>query len=171
MAQRSTVIFGDQIDVSTAGLGLIKDANDNFEVLVDDSTLEIVNISGLGDALQIKDGGVTEPKLDILNAPTDTYVLSWNNTSMQMEWVDVDANGVQNGDLIYNEIPTGTINSINAVFTLANTPFANDKVRIYLNGMRQKEGGGFDYTISGVTITFNKAPNTGSDILVDYLIT
>lgn len=180
MAQRSTVIFGDQIDITAAGRGLTKDANDDFEVLLDDVTLEHVNITGIGDTIQIKDDGVTtskildenvtEPKLDILNAPADGYVLAWNNTSMRMEWVDVDVNSVQESDLIYNEVPAGAVDSVNTTYTLAGTPTADSKVRVYLNGSRQRQGGGFDYTISGSTITFAKAPRTGSDILADYLI-
>lgn len=170
MAERPTRIFGDQIDVSAAGLGLGKDSNDDFEVLVDDSTLEIVTITGIGDALQVKDGGITEPKLDALNAPTDGYVLSWNDGSSQFEWVEVDVtDAVLEADVVVGEVPTGDIDTLNTTYTVANTPVTGT-VAVYLNGLRQKEGVSDDYTISGTTITFDKAPRTNSILQVDYII-
>lgn len=69
---------------------------------------------------------------------------------------------------IFNEIPTGTINSINSDFTLANTPVLGT-VRVFLNGSLQLEGSSLDYTISGGTITFAKAPRTNSELLVSYI--
>jgi len=70
---------------------------------------------------------------------------------------------------IRNEVPTGTINGSNAVFNIANIPSGNTQ-EVYLNGVRQRPGGGFDYTISGTTITFTEAPPVGSHILVDYFV-
>lgn len=68
------------------------------------------------------------------------------------------------------EVPTGTINGVNATFTLAATPIAG-KECVYVNGIRQQSGAGNDYTISGATITFlsGAIPQTGDNILVDYL--
>jgi len=68
---------------------------------------------------------------------------------------------------VTREIPSGTINGSNAVFTLANTPTAATE-EAYLNGLLQSVGGGNDYTIVTDTITFNVAPATGSVILVSY---
>lgn len=72
-------------------------------------------------------------------------------------------------NIITNEIPSGTINSINTEFILANTP-ATGTVEVYLNGLIQVPGTGNDYTISGTGISFIKAPRIGSDILVSYAI-
>lgn len=72
-------------------------------------------------------------------------------------------------DFIDNETPAGTINGLNVTFTLANTPFAGSE-HIFKNGLRQKPGGGNDYTISGNTITFAVAPLGGSILLADYRI-
>jgi len=69
-------------------------------------------------------------------------------------------------DYIYNEIPSGNVNSSNMVFVLANTPTSNT-VRVALNGMVQTPV--IDYTISGKNINFVKAPRTGSEILVHYI--
>lgn len=179
MAERHTTVFGDQIDITAAGPGLSKDVNDNLEVLVDDSTLEIASLSGIGDAVIIKDLGVTtakiaaeavtEAKLDALNAPTDAYVLSYDSGSGRFSWVSNEVNDVvKEADVIVNEIPAGLINSINTAYTLANTPVSTT-VAVYLNGLRQAPGG-LDYTLAGTTITFVKAPRTNSDLYVDYII-
>lgn len=179
MAERHTTLFGDQIDISAAGPGLDKDTSDNLTVLVDDSTLEIATLSGIGDAVIIKDDGVTtakiiddavtEAKLDALNAPTDTYVLSWDLATGRFNWVSNEVNDVvKEADVIVNEIPSGAIDNANTVYTLASTPVSTT-VAVYLNGMRQAPGG-LDYTLSGSTVTFVKAPKNNSDLYVDYII-
>lgn len=182
MADRYTTIFGDQIDATALGAGLVKDVDDNIEVNVDDVTLEIdtdvVQVKDEGiDTAQLKDDAVTnikilddtiaEPKLDIFNAPVNGYYLKWT-TANGMEWADVDADAVQNDDVIVGEIPSGTIGGGNPTFTLANTPITGT-VAVYLNGLRQSEGSGEDYTISGNTITFVKAPRPNSVLLADYI--
>ena len=65
-----------------------------------------------------------------------------------------------------NEVPSGTLDSINDTFTLANTPIAGS-VKIYQNGIRLK-GGGIDYNVSGSTITFSTAPQAFDILLCDY---
>jgi len=71
-------------------------------------------------------------------------------------------------EYIANEVPAGNINSINTIYTLANTP-SPGTVSVHLNGVLQTPGASYDYTLSGTTITFNKAPHTGSEILVNYV--
>ena len=186
MGDRNTAIFGDQLDDSMFGAGLSKDVSDDFshllQVNVDDSSVEIS-----GDNVQVKDLGITtaklndlavvnakiaddtvaEVKLDIHNAPTIGEYLKF--TANGMEWSDVDVDTVQDDDVICNEIPTGAINSINTDYTLASTPVAGT-VQVFLNGLFQAQGSGLDYTISGDTITFVKAPRTNSDLYVSYII-
>lgn len=67
---------------------------------------------------------------------------------------------------VKNEVPSGTLNGSNTVFTLANTPTAGS-VHLYLNGIRQRAGGQ-DYSITDDTITFVTAPETGDILLADY---
>jgi hypothetical protein len=72
---------------------------------------------------------------------------------------------------VFGETPTVTDGS--ATVTLANTPIAAT-VRVYLNGLRQNEGGSNDYTVSGAVITFNftlkNNPAQGREdvVVVDY---
>lgn len=69
-------------------------------------------------------------------------------------------------NIVTEETPTGAIDGSNVSFSIANTPYVGT-VRVYLNGVRQKSGG-VDYSISGTTITFVNAPQTGDELFVDY---
>lgn len=68
--------------------------------------------------------------------------------------------------LVENEVPGGSINSSNTVFTTASA-FATGALRVYRNGIRLK-GGGADYTAGASGFTMVTAPNTGDVLLVDY---
>lgn len=69
---------------------------------------------------------------------------------------------------VENEVPSGTVNGSNAVFTTANTVNPTTSIIVTLNGAHQKPGG-VDYTFSSTnTITFAVAPPTGSLLLVSY---
>jgi hypothetical protein len=68
-------------------------------------------------------------------------------------------------DWIANETPTGTINGVNATFTLANTP---QFLQLYLNGVLMEVGAGNDYTVSGATITALLIPATGDKYRAYY---
>lgn len=50
------------------------------------------------------------------------------------------------------EVPAGTIDGTNAVFTLANTPSPAASLQLFRNGVLQKAG--TDYALSGAVITF-----------------
>jgi hypothetical protein len=65
------------------------------------------------------------------------------------------------------EIPSGTINGSNTVFTLAQTPLEGESVDVYLDGLKQIPT--TDYSISGTTITFVTAPVAGQNLRVDYI--
>lgn len=63
------------------------------------------------------------------------------------------------------ETPSGTINGVNKIFTISNTPIANT-LEVYVNGLLQDLTN--DYTFSGTTITFVDAPSVGETILTLY---
>jgi len=69
---------------------------------------------------------------------------------------------------VYGETPSGTINGINDEFTLANAPTAGT-LRVFLNGLRMREGSGNDFTVTGTTLTMLQIPETDDDLQVDYL--
>lgn len=68
------------------------------------------------------------------------------------------------GTLVFNEVPSGTVDGNNTVFTLLNTPIS---LLLFVNG-QLFQGGGTDYTLSGLTITFVTAPPINSIILALY---
>lgn len=71
-----------------------------------------------------------------------------------------------NFHLVDDETPTGAVNGVNTIFTIANTPSPASSLKVYKDGQRMKLT--TDYTFSGRTITFLSAPLTDSIISVDY---
>jgi hypothetical protein len=65
---------------------------------------------------------------------------------------------------VAGEIPSGTINGTNTVFTLVNIPMDNTET-IFINGLYQHR---VDYTITDNTITFDTAPTSGAKIAANY---
>jgi len=109
---------------------------------------------------QIKDGSISEIKLDISNAPVDGYLLQYNQSEGKFEWVP--------GNDAVTEIPSGSINGVNQSYTITNTPQVGT-VHLYLNGLYQEEGSGNDYLLSGTDITFVQAPETDDVLIISYL--
>lgn len=66
------------------------------------------------------------------------------------------------------ETPGGTINGVNAVFTLAQTPTL---LILFKNGVKQR-GLGEDFTLSGLTITFEAGaiPGVGDTLNAVYFV-
>ena len=67
-----------------------------------------------------------------------------------------------------NEIPTGTIDGTNAVFTLAHAPNPAGSLQLSLNGVGPLGAAGVDFTLSGLTITYVTAPTLGSTHVANY---
>lgn len=103
---------------------------------------------------------------DRLPVGTNGQILSADSTQATgLKWI---ANSGGSTAVSYAETPSGTINSSNVTFTLANTPANSNGVIILLDGVTQYNG--IDYTVSGTTITFTTAPVTGSSIFAYYNI-
>lgn len=109
---------------------------------------------------QIKDGSISEAKLDISNSPVDGYLLRYNTSESKFEWVS--------GNDGVTEYPVGLINSTNQSYTITDTPQA-ETLHLYLNGVYQDEGSGKDYQLSGKDITFVIAPDTGDNLIASYI--
>jgi len=146
---------------TVAGNGLAYSAG-VLSVNVDDSTIEIDT-----DTLRVKDEGITEAKLDIVNSPTDGYFLQYT-TASGMVWASVDvSDAIAETDIIL-ENQSSSCNGSTTGFTLSSTPVDNS-VQVFLNGLLQEKGAGKDYTQSGTTITFSIAPEDGDILLVHYV--
>lgn len=72
--------------------------------------------------------------------------------------------------IIWNEVPSGTMNGSNATFTLAQAPDAT-KIILSLNGLILRPGASHDYTVSGSTVTLTAQavkPESGDSLLATY---
>jgi len=175
MADRNTKIRGNQIkDLTITSDDLASDSVTTAKILNDNVTADKIADSAIDDAAKIVDGVISEAKLDINSAPTDTYLLKWNSGAGKLDYVNpatlVSDLGtvVLEGDIVNNEIPSGLINGSNVTFTLANAPEASS-VCVFLNGLLQQMGSGKDFTISGSTITFAIAPDIGDVVIVNSI--
>jgi hypothetical protein len=65
------------------------------------------------------------------------------------------------------DLPSGSINGFNTVFTLSQTPSPSTSLSLYRNGMMQRQG--VDYSVAANTVTFvpGATPQTG-DILTAF---
>lgn len=70
-----------------------------------------------------------------------------------------------------SEVPAGTINGVNAAFTLASAPAPAASLALYRNGVLQSAT--LDYTLAGTTITFGSAsvPQAGDSLIASYRLT
>lgn len=158
-------ITDDKLDSDYIQTSETDDVTIEFDESTGTSELKIVD--GGVDTLQLANEAVTEAKIDVYNAPSIGEVMGY--TANGLEWVsNAEDDAVQEADVIVNEIPSGLINSSNVTYSIANTPVTGT-VAVFLNGMYQAPGGGLDYTITGTTITFVKAPRTNSDLYVTYI--
>lgn len=71
------------------------------------------------------------------------------------------------GAAIYNEVPAGVQDGVNAYFTLASIPLPGS-VAIYRNGLREILGTSF--TLTGAVIQFSTAPLADDILTADYVI-
>lgn len=71
------------------------------------------------------------------------------------------------GELVTNEVPEGLIDGSNATFT-TEFEFVPESISITINGLEQKSPE--NYITSGTqTIIFSSSPETGDQILIDYI--
>ncbi len=70
------------------------------------------------------------------------------------------------GNMVDDEVPTGLINGSNTAYTLSQTPSPAASLKVYQNGTKRTLT--TDYTLSGSTLTFVVAPESGDIITVDY---
>lgn len=144
-----------------------EDVRNHIESLSGDERLDASAIKGLPEATQqiaknipgwgahplaIQSSGAIKTKLaHTLNFTGATVTQSADGVTT----VAVTGSGGGGGTLT-SEMPVGTIDGVNTVFTVSNAT-----VQLFLNGALQQAGGG-DYTLSGLTITYVNAPVVGS---------
>lgn len=70
-------------------------------------------------------------------------------------------------DFVFNEVPQGGVNGSNAVFMSAYD-FVPESVEVFINGLLQKPIIHFN-TSGNQTILFTESPNSGDQILINYI--
>lgn len=125
------------------------------------TTVSVVSTNGFAGSVS---NSTTTPAITL--STTITGILKGNATAISAATNGTDY--VNNANFVIRETPSGSVNSSNTTFTLANTPTAGTE-QVYLNGMLQEPGAGNDYTISGGTITYLTAPVTGDKLRVSYM--
>lgn len=77
-------------------------------------------------------------------------------------------NVVGGNSLVSDEVPTGTVNGTNKVFTTARG-YVGATLQVFINGVKQRRGADFtETTPSSGTFTMDEAPLTGDVIFVNY---
>ena len=114
-----------------------------------------------GGSITIKDEGVTLTS----NATSIDFVGAGVTGTVLGSTVTETIPGGTGAVTVVGETPSGVIDGNNVTFTLANTPIAGT-LALYNGGGRLKVTE--DYTLVGLTITFNIAPMVGSILLADY---
>lgn len=64
------------------------------------------------------------------------------------------------------ETPAGAVDGVNKVFTWASAPNPASSLMVFVNGVKQEQGG--DYTHTGSTTTFVTAPPVGTILTGSY---
>jgi len=148
MAERNTAIRGKQIKAEVAGLGLVKDSSDNFEVSLDEFSAAVVD--PVNDSIAIIDSDDS------------------NNTKKESiaDFVDaIDGNGLSatTGVLAVEEDSTGGSNLATVIDVNANgVAVAVDETTIDANGSSQLEV--VDEAITESKLAMNDSPANGEVI-------
>jgi hypothetical protein len=130
------------------------------------SSVTIAQVTGLSSYLTALNSALVAltSVVNSLNSTTANIGNSLTNLTNQVNNLN---SGTTTAVFVENETPNGTINGVNAIFTLANTPGSATTMMLYRNGVLQANG--VDYTVSGANITFagGEIPQAG-DILRAY---
>ena len=118
------------------------------------------------DADNLSSGTVAIPRLPVATTSTLGVVEPDGTT------IFVSSGVISVPHVVDNEVPTGTIDSVNTVFTIAHAPNPPSSYKLYYGGMRLTYGtdflGSADYTVSGTTLTYRTAPTSGENHVADY---
>lgn len=93
----------------------------------------------------------------------DTPFAAW--TKAEANFNELYATALAN--FVTSEVPSGTKNGINLIFTFANG--VAGFFHFYVNGQLMEEGIGKDYTRSGPTVTMTFAPESTDKLSGSYI--
>lgn len=162
---------GNQSGVTSGNFAFLSGVGSQVDGINDVRTLTQKTITNSNNIVAAKylfnnTGGL----IDITgNTPTSGQVLT-ATTALTATW-STPGGGLATSNFVFNEIPSGTVDGSNAVFTLANTASSSGSIRVYKNGIRQLPGAGNDFHCSTTAITFlaGNIPQTNDNLLCDYM--
>ncbi len=148
-----------------AGAGLVLNANDIDMANADGSltiTADNVEVGVLQtDAQHGVRGGGTQ-HADVVAAGADGFMTGADKTKMDGITAGAEPNDTENQETVTTQAITGTDTAVTD--TLDATPISNVSVKLWLNGLLQRQGAGNDYTVSGTTITWLASSGTAVDM-------
>lgn len=80
----------------------------------------------------------------------------------------ITATGAASAQISWNEVPIGSNDGANKVFTLAFSPSPSSTLMLFINGVKQRQGVDSDYTLTGSLINLITDYRSGSNIDATY---
>lgn len=148
-AGAGTVLNGNDIDVVAANASIV--------VAADDITVGVLQT----DAMHGVRGGGTQ-HANAIAAGAAGFITGADKTKLDGIEALAEVNDTPQQEAVTTQVITGADTALTDV--LNNTPISNASVVLYLNGLQQKQGATFDYTISGTTITWLASTGTAVDM-------
>lgn len=104
---------------------------------------------------------------------TQAFTMQYAPATGDVLLVDYNVNNTKfiqgSNSIVINEVPTGSINSSNTVFTTQLGKYVANTLEVFLNGTNQKRGVDYTETSPGSgTFTFTTAPATGNTVRINY---
>jgi hypothetical protein len=137
--------------------------NSNFVFNKSSSTLTVTNISGSLTALS--DGS------PYLVAGQNIAISTGSNGQITISSTTDPSPpppSPQNINIVWMETPSGDADGINMVFELASSPSPANSLMFFVNGVLQKQGDNYDYTLNDNVVALLNAPNNGSNLTATY---
>lgn len=154
---------GSDSEIQFNGGGVFS-SDPDFTYSTSTSTLTVPNLSGsltrladgtsylvAGDNITIttgSNGSITISASGLVAPPAPAV-----RTQSQMAWM---------------ESPVGTVDGVNNVFTVAYVPNPSNSLMFFVNGVLQKPGAQYDYTLSSGSITLTVPPESDSNLVATY---
>lgn len=147
-----------------AGAGLILNGND-LDVVAGDGSITVnadnITVGVLqSDAQHGTRGGGTQHA--VASGAASGFMSNTDKSKLDGIQAGAQVNSTPRQEAVTTQVITGSDTAMTD--TLNNTPSSTASVKLYLNGVLQRQGAGNDYTISGTTITWLASTGTAVDM-------
>ena len=129
--------------------------------------LYVTDVNGVPYPLQDISGGGGAIQT-ITNTDGNITITGSNNLTINIapSLLSVINSALQQSNIITNQTPTGNIDGVNNFFIISDI-IVPDSEEVFINGLKIKKPN--DYNIVGSNITLTFSPQTGENILVNYI--